>query len=120
MINNVLIVDDSFVNIEFLEMFFQKHDVNVETCTKPVDVEKILEEKSFDISLIDYHMPVLDGISMLRLLKRKNLYPKLGRVLILTADTDFTVKANSVADLIEGHLIKPLDIKALENKLFKT
>lgn len=118
MIKNVLIVDDSFVNIEFLEMFFQKHDVNVQTCTKPVDVEGILEEKSFDISLVDYHMPIMDGVSMLRLLQRKNLHSKLGRILILTADTDFTKQAPAVSDLIEDYLIKPLDISALENKLF--
>jgi CheY-like chemotaxis protein len=86
----VLIVDDTRVNLKILSNILCKADMEVTTA----DNGQLLLQKlignlwlDFDVILLDWMMPVMDGITACRLL-RKRIACDLLPVMFLTAKTD--------------------------------
>ena len=106
----ILIADDEQVQREMLEGFLVKQGYGVGTAADgPQGLEKF-KGGAFDLVLTDYRMPGMDGIQLLRELKRLN--PEV-MVVILTA---FGTVGTAVAAMKEGaydYLNKPIDLDEL-------
>jgi signal transduction histidine kinase/DNA-binding response OmpR family regulator len=71
---NILVVDDNETNLKLLEQLFLQWGVKNRCCDSPVAALKLLEEVSnFDIALLDYHMPIMDGMQLGRKIREKGL-----------------------------------------------
>jgi putative two-component system response regulator len=64
-----LLVDDSRSVLDFLKRLIESDGVEVEAFIDPLEALDAAREKSFDIALVDYEMPHLDGISLIRELR---------------------------------------------------
>ena len=106
----ILIVDDEKVQLEILEGFLMKQGYEA---TAAEDGQKALEKfknGSFDLVLTDYRMPGMDGIQLLREVRR--LQPE-AVVVIMTA---YGTVGTAVAAMKEGaydYLTKPIDLDEL-------
>ena len=106
----ILIVDDEKVQLEILEGFLVKQGYEA---TAAEDGQKALEKfknGSFDLVLTDYRMPGMDGIQLLREVRR--LQPE-AVVVIMTA---YGTVGTAVAAMKEGaydYLTKPIDLDEL-------
>ncbi|MGH1353359.1 MAG: response regulator [Methyloligellaceae bacterium] len=118
MINKILIVDDVMINMTFLEMFFLKHDVTVSKAIQASEVETMIETEKFDVSLIDYHMPDINGVTLIRKLQASQSLHRLGDIYMLTADVEFDPVKAGISKLLTGSMKKPLDLDKLEAMLF--
>jgi len=78
----VLIVDDEPVQREMLEGFLTKEGYGVSTAGDGAAALDQFKRGSFDLVLTDFRMPGMDGIQLLKELKRLN--PEAG-VVLLTA-----------------------------------
>ncbi|MDD1772911.1 MAG: PAS domain S-box protein [Methanomassiliicoccales archaeon] len=71
---NILIVDDEpgilEVSKEYLE---SQYGMRVIALQKSIDVMQVLSEESFDAIVSDYQMPIMDGLSLLKQVRSKNI-----------------------------------------------
>jgi two-component system chemotaxis response regulator CheY len=69
----------------------------------------------FDLALVDWNMPVMNGLEMLKSLREKG-YSALKVVMVTTeAENDFIIRALDAG--ADEYLMKPFDDEALDEKL---
>ena len=78
----ILIAEDEKTQRELLEGFLKKEGFNVEAVANGREALQRLGQNFFDVAVIDYKMPELDGLQTLREIRK--LYPDLP-VLMMTA-----------------------------------
>ena len=106
----ILIAEDEKTQRDLLEGFLKKEGFSVDAVSNGREVLHRLEGDFFDIALIDYKMPELDGLQTLREIRR--LYPELPVVMM----TAYGTVETAVASMKEGaldYLTKPIDLDEL-------
>jgi len=116
MSEKVLIIDDEQEFTEALAERMTNRGMDVSTSSSAIEGLKSVEEKSFDVVVLDLQMPEMDGIETLKILKKKN--PEL-QVILLTghATVEKGIEAMKLGamDLLE----KPADLTTLTEKIKK-
>ena len=106
----ILIAEDEKNQRDLLEGFLKKEGFAVEAVADGREVLQKLQENFFDMALLDYKMPELDGLQTLREVRK--LYPDLPIVMM----TAYGTVETAVASMKEGaldYLIKPIDLDEL-------
>jgi DNA-binding NtrC family response regulator len=106
----ILIAEDERTQRELLEGFLKKEGFSVEAVANGKEALGKLGGDFFDIALIDYKMPELDGLQTLREIRRT--YPDLPVVMM----TAYGTVETAVASMKEGaldYLTKPIDLDEL-------
>jgi len=116
MAEKVLIVDDEKDFLEIIAERLGVRGMDVSTATSAEDALHMVEEKSYDVVIMDFMMPSLDGFKALKLLKQKQ--PEI-QIILLTGNVPqqkrLEAKKLGALDVIE----KPPDLKALIQKIKK-
>lgn len=104
--HKILFIDD---DVSFLELASRAStrfapNLQILTATCANDALDLLQREPVDLAAIDLHMPVVGGLELLTLLRRK--FPKLIRV-VLTGDISESARANSFSSGAELFLAKP-------------
>jgi DNA-binding response OmpR family regulator len=112
-ITSLLVVDDEADIGAHLSSFLSPRQFEVVTAHSAEEALRLLENKSFDIALLDIVMHGIDGGTVARIINEK--YPHT-KIIIVTAHPDegFRVSSQSIVECV---LIKPLGIEDLYNKL---
>ncbi len=106
----ILIVDDEKNQREMLEGFLRKQGYGAQAVEDGQKALEYFRGGSFDLVLTDYRMPGMDGVQLLREIKRLN--PE-GVVVIMTA---YGTVSTAVAAMKKGaydYLTKPIDLDEL-------
>ncbi len=106
----ILIAEDEKTQRDLLEGFLQREGFSVEAVANGNEALERLAVHSFDLALIDYKMPELDGLQTLREVRK--LYPDFP-VIMMTA---YGTVETAVASMKEGaldYLTKPIDLDEL-------
>jgi DNA-binding NtrC family response regulator len=106
----ILITEDEKSQRDLLEGFLKKEGFFVDAVTNGREALQKLEGNFYDIALIDYKMPELDGHQTLQEIRR--LYPELPVVMM----TAYGTVETAVASMKEGaldYLTKPIDLDEL-------
>ena len=107
----VLIVDDDRANLRvFLRVFHHLFDVG--TAESGEEALSLLGRDAYDLVLVDYWMPGMNGLSLLRQIQEAHPAPKR---LLLTAHGDVPELEAAVASgLAERLVVKPWDRAEIE------
>ena len=106
----VLIVDDEQVQREMLEGFLTKEGYGVGTAGDGAGALDRIKRGSFDLVLTDFRMPGMDGIQLLKELKRLN--PEVV-VVLLTAFGTVETAVKAMKEGADDYLTKPIDLDEL-------
>ena len=120
---NVLLVEDNEINMEIAEFILKNEGANVTKAWNGKEAVKIFEDSpaySFDVILMDVMMPVMDGITAAKKIRKLNRED--ARMVIIIAMT-----ANAFSDDVERtlsagmdeHLSKPVDANSISQTILK-
>ncbi len=76
----------------------------------------ILFKQQCDLAILDWNMPVMNGIEMLQKIRNDDALRDLP-VIMVTAEAERDIVAEVAETEISGYLLKPLTLKALDEKL---
>jgi adenylate cyclase len=108
----ILVVDDNLTNLEVLRVRLNAHGYEVITAVDGEDALRRARELEPDLVLLDIMMPKLDGISVLKELKRDTALPFMP-VILVTAKTDTRDVVNGLEAGGDDYLAKPFEQAAL-------
>lgn len=114
MSEKVLIVDDEKDFLDIMAERVRAHGMDVSTTISAEDALQMIEAESYDVVIMDFMMPAMNGFKALKLLKQKNAAIQ---IILLTGNVPSEVireaKKLGALDVIE----KPADLKTLIKKI---
>jgi len=113
--DKILLIDDDAGLIHFLSRFFQRKGYEVTSCFNGRSAIEAISEKNFDLILLDYKMPELNGIETLKKIKAAQVKTP---VIIMTAygNTDLAIEAMKSGAY--DYIVKPFEREELSRIVF--
>jgi two-component system, response regulator RegA len=110
MVSSVLLVDDDEVFRATMKSAFEKRKLKVWSAADQSEAMSLFREHSPDIVLLDYRMPGLDGISILREMHVYNPQPVY---ILLTGYGSLPMAVESMKEGADSVLQKPCDVDTI-------
>jgi CheY-like chemotaxis protein/HPt (histidine-containing phosphotransfer) domain-containing protein len=119
-LKNALIVDDNDNNRTILRQMLLLKDIQSTETKNGLEALQLLSTGArYDVILMDYHMPYMDGLETIRKI-RKNLYPtaKEQPIMLLSSSSDDERVIKTCEEFQVNHrLVKPIKMQDLYNTL---
>ena len=111
-----LIVDDSRFVRGFLRGLLEEKGIECEEAADgKAGMEQLNAGLPFDLALVDWNMPVMNGLEMLQQLRAQALANVKVMMVTTEAENDFILRALDAG--ADEYLMKPFDDEALTEKL---
>jgi len=111
--HTVLIVDDNATNRHVLEIQLRAWGMNPTSSSSGVEGLRKLAEQNFDVALIDFQMPEMDGVTLARAIRKLKQTP----LILLSSSGEIIVGED--ANLFQLQVPKPIRHSSLFNALLK-
>jgi two-component system, sensor histidine kinase len=113
----VLVAEDHPINLKYMSILLQKMGHHAMFCENGQEALRLLQEQVFDVVLLDYHMPVLDGLATTEAIRRLDGPVSDIKVILVTADVvnDTRKRAHEVG--VSEFTSKPLQAADLQRAL---
>jgi len=120
LIKNVLIVDDNDNNRVILRQMLLLKQINSEEAQNGFEALQLLAQgKRFDVIMMDYHMPYMDGLETIR--KIRNSFNKLPEeqpvILLHSSSDDGTIIKGCEELMVNQRLVKPIKMQDMYDTL---
>ncbi|PCI27480.1 MAG: hypothetical protein COB67_08410 [SAR324 cluster bacterium] len=112
----ILVVDDSLPTLKIINALLKKLGYISESANGPDQLFFLLENKEFQLILLDVFMPKTDGLTLLKRLKAHPLYQYIP-VIILTSEIDEQLMADCFASGAEDFINKPVSRLLLKSRI---
>lgn len=106
----ILIIEDDKSLAETLRFQLERNNFETDVCYDGEEGLHFIEQQSHDLILLDRMLPVLDGISVLKIAREKNISTPIIFVTALGALNDKITGLDCEAD---DYLVKPFDFEEL-------
>jgi signal transduction histidine kinase/ActR/RegA family two-component response regulator len=110
---SVLIVDDHPLNRTVARLFLEPHGLKIIEAENGRQALELLRKESFDLVLLDVHMPVMDGPETIRNIRDADDEWATVPVIALTADAMTGDREKLLAMGMTGYVSKPIDQREL-------
>ena len=113
----VLVADDHPINLKYMSILLEKMGHEAVFCENGEEALQRLAEQDFDVVVLDYHMPVLDGLATTEAIRQLNNPAAHIKVILVTADVVNDTRQRSLAVGVDEFISKPLQAADLERAL---
>lgn len=110
---NILLVDDDYVNRKVASLMLRKLGHQADLATNGIEAIKALEQKPYDIVLLDIQMPEMDGFEATKIIRQRwHESPKIIVTSSLANYRDACLEMGA-----DAFLSKPLRIEDLKDSI---
>lgn len=113
----VLAVEDTTISQELFSRQLSLMGLDFEIVADGESALKKLENRSFDIILLDCNLPGMDGFETARIIRKQPNYSD-SYIIGITANADPEVRKSALASGMDEHLTKPLSLQKLEIAIY--
>ena len=106
MSKNILIVDDSESIRELVALTLESSGYQVHKGVDGQDALKYFDGRTLDLVITDLNMPIMDGIELIREIRKKPEYATVP-ILMLTTESQAAKKDEAKAAGATGWIVKP-------------
>lgn len=107
---SVLVVDDDIVNIQTFKRVFRK-DFRIQTATSGAAGLALVQEHDFDVALVDFAMPEMNGLELL--LRVRTIRPDMGRIIVTAHAGLQEISDAASSGLLATVILKPWTNEAI-------
>lgn len=107
----ILVIDDEPMQITSIKSFLQRRNYTVFTANSGPEGLEIVREGHVDLIISDFRMPEMNGLGVIREVKKIN--PEIP-VVLMTAYTDIDDAVQVLKEGAYDYLSKPIDLEELE------
>lgn len=116
----ILVVDDSDMNLILIKSLLKRTLLQVDVATDGEECLERIKDKKYDLILMDYMMPNMDGVDTLKHIKQNKNHKCVDTpIVVLTANAVSGVKDALLKEGFLGYLSKPISGDELERQLIR-
>lgn len=104
--DKILVIDDDEGLLHFLSRFFKRKGFDVTASTTPHDAIDIMSQGNFNLVMLDYKLPDLNGLDVLKEIKKRDT--KIP-VILMTAYGTTELAIEAMKQGAYDYLVKPFD-----------
>lgn len=104
---NILIVDDSESFRAMISFYLGKTGHNILTASNGMEALNNLQGKELDLVITDLHMPQMDGLTFIKMIRNIEHYKSVP-ILFLTTESNVNLKKKAKQAGANGWLVKPV------------
>jgi DNA-binding response OmpR family regulator len=112
----ILLVDDEMEFVTTLAERLSLRGIEADWTVKPLEAVNMVEEKHYDLVLLDVKMPEVSGISLKKRLQETS--PGLKFIFLTGHGSEEEYQAGAFEAGAEYYLLKPLQIDELVSKIY--
>lgn len=114
----ILVVDDSEMNLLVIKMIFKKHGISYHSSTSAAEALQFIDTNKCDMLLTDIQMPEMDGVEFAKIIRANN-DPKKATIPIIALTGEISAEAHDVflAAGLNDYIIKPFTEMELIEKI---
>lgn len=106
----ILICDDEENIRNLLKRFFALDKIECDTAENGLSAQRMLRENPYDALVVDLRMPGLDGLELIRWLRREGFRMP---VIMISAHGDITDAVTALKEGAQDYIVKPFDPEEL-------
>ncbi len=115
---DILVVDDTPVNHLVIKELLKQTKIRIDTAMSGKECLEMVSNKHYDLILLDFRMPEMDGIETLHIMKSLGEYPNAKTpVVALTANAVTGARERFLKEGFDEYMIKPVEGPKLEEML---
>jgi len=115
----ILLVEDNSINQIVAKSLLTNLGAQVEIANNGQEALNLLEDDYYDVVLMDCQMPIMDGYSATKTIRKSQKSYKDIHIIAMTANAMSGDRDKCLDAGMNDYLTKPIDVEALENSLLK-
>jgi CheY-like chemotaxis protein len=116
----ILLADDTAVNVALATKLMKKRGHDITAVENGLEAYEAFQKDSFDVILMDIHMPVMDGLEStqkIREYESSNTSLRPTPIIAMTANNEQSDHQNYLKSGMNGIITKPLEIKKVVTQI---
>jgi DNA-binding NtrC family response regulator len=114
---NILILDDERRVRDEIGEFLSKNNFQISKAEKPSEAFQIIENESIDIAIVDIKLPEMDGLEVLKQIKKNNPYIE---VIMISGHGDMGSVIEALRRGASDYFQKPFRLDEMSQAIFRT